>query len=37
MCTEHRADVKCTYKFTDWEEDQCVGKSTGEVMRSPSE
>jgi len=32
-CTEHRADVKCTYKCTDLEDDQCDCKSTGEMMR----
>jgi len=36
-CTEHRADVKCTYKYTDLEDDQCDCMSTGEMMRRPSE
>jgi len=35
-CTEHRADVKCTYKCTDLEDDQCDSKSTGETMRRSS-
>jgi hypothetical protein len=37
-CTEHRADVKCTYKCTDQQEDdQCKCKSTGEMMRRSAE
>jgi len=36
-CTEHRADVKCNYKCTDEEDDQCDCKSTGEMMRRSSE
>ena len=36
-CTEHRADVKCTYKCTDLEDDQCDCNSTGEMMRWSSE
>jgi hypothetical protein len=36
-CTEHRADVKCTYKCTDLEDDQCDYTSTGEMMRRSSE
>jgi len=32
--TEHRADVKCTYKCTDFEDDQCDYKCTGKMMRS---
>jgi len=35
-CTEHRADVKCTYKCTDLEDDQCDCKSTGAIMRRSS-
>jgi hypothetical protein len=29
-CTELRADVKCTYKYTDLEDDQCDCRSTGD-------
>jgi len=36
-CTKHRADVKCTYKCTDLEDDQCDYTSTGEMMRRSSE
>jgi len=36
MCTEHSADVKCTYKCTDLEDDQCDCKSTREMMRRSS-
>ena len=36
-CTEHRADVKCTYKCTDLEDDQCNCRGTREMMRRPSE
>jgi hypothetical protein len=36
-CTEHWADVKCTYKCTDLEDDQCDCKSTGEMMGRSSE
>jgi len=36
-CTEHRAGVKCTYKCTDLEDDQCDYTSTGEMMRRSSE
>jgi len=36
-CTEHREDVKCTYKCTDLEDDQCDYTSTGEMMRRSSE
>jgi hypothetical protein len=36
-CTEHRADVMCTYKCTDLEHDQCDYTSTGEMMRRSSE
>jgi len=32
-CTEHREDVKCTYKYTDLEDDQCDCKCTGKMMR----
>jgi hypothetical protein len=32
-CIEHRADVKCTYKCTDLEDDQCDCKCNGEMMR----
>ena len=32
MCTKHRADVKCTYKCTELEDDKCNCKSTGEMM-----
>ena len=35
-CTERRADVECTYKCTDLEDDQCDCKSTGEMMRRSS-
>ena len=36
-CTEHRADVKCTYKCTDLEDDQWDCKITGEMMGRSSE
>jgi hypothetical protein len=32
-CTEYRADIKCTYKCTNLENEQCDCKSTGEMMR----
>ena len=35
-CTEHRADIKCTYRCTDLEDDQCNCQSTGEMMRRSS-
>jgi len=36
-CTEHRVDVKCTYKCTNLEDDQCTYTSTGEMMRRSSD
>jgi len=36
-CTEHRPDVRCTYKCTDLEYDQCDCKSTREMMRKSTE
>jgi hypothetical protein len=32
-CTELTADVKCTYRCTDWEDIKCDYMSTGEMMR----
>jgi len=37
MCTKHRANVKCTDKCTDLEDDQSDCKSAGEMMRRLSE
>ena len=36
-CTARRVDVKCTYKCTNLEDDQCDWNSTGEMMRRSSE
>lgn len=36
-CTKQRTDVKCTYQYTDLEDDQCDGKGTGEMTRFSSE
>jgi len=36
-CTEHRADVQCTYKCTDLEDDKSDCKCTGEMIRWSSE
>ena len=36
-CTEHRADIMCTYKCTDLEHDQCGCMRTGEMMIRSSE
>jgi len=36
-CTEHGADVKCTYKCTNLQDDQCECNSTGEMIRRSSE
>jgi len=32
-CTEPRADIKCTYKCNDWDDDHCDCKCTGQMMR----
>jgi len=37
MCTEHMANIKCTYKCTDHENNQCDSKCTREMIRRMSD